>query len=83
MPLLLFIITGRLIDGQTTLSKDDLFNMVRFGAEHVLASQPSEITDDDIDAILLKGEHKVSVKILLLDKIFSLPRVISFIARID
>lgn len=33
--------------------------MIRHGADHVFASKDSEITDEDIDAILERGEKKV------------------------
>jgi hypothetical protein len=35
--------------------------MIRHGANHVFASKDSEITDEDIDSILEKGEVKVSI----------------------
>lgn len=38
-----------------------MLSIIRHGATHVFASKESEITDDDIDAILEKGERKVSV----------------------
>lgn len=41
------------------LGKDEVLNMIRHGASHVFASKDSEITDQDIDAILAKGEKKV------------------------
>lgn len=41
------------------LNKDEMLNMIRHGANHVFASKESEITDDDIDTILVKGEAKV------------------------
>jgi len=33
--------------------------MIRHGANHVFASKESDITDEDIDAILARGEKKV------------------------
>lgn len=52
---------GRLVDANTNrLGKDEVLNMIRHGADHVFASKESEITDEDIDAILEKGERKVS-----------------------
>lgn len=36
-----------------------MLNIIRHGANHVFASKDSEITDEDIDTILQKGEHKV------------------------
>ena len=52
--------TGRLVDAAQKLGKDDVLNMIRHGASHVFASKDSEITDEDIDEILAKGEKKVS-----------------------
>lgn len=50
---------GRLVDQNTNkLGKEEVLNMIRHGANHVFASKDSEITDDDIDAILAKGEKK-------------------------
>lgn len=43
------------------LGKDEMLSIIRHGATHVFASKESEITDDDIDAILERGERKVSV----------------------
>jgi len=51
---------GRLMDGQNKLSKDDMLQMIRHGANHVFASKESEITDDDIDEILRQGEQKTA-----------------------
>lgn len=42
------------------LGKDEMLSIIRHGATHVFASKESEITDDDIDAILERGERKVS-----------------------
>ncbi|XP_025201140.1 chromatin-remodeling complex ATPase chain Iswi [Melanaphis sacchari] len=55
----LVIQQGRLIDNQkNTLNKDEMLNMIRHGANHVFQSKDSEITDEDIDTILRKGEEK-------------------------
>ncbi|CAL5359231.1 unnamed protein product [Camellia sinensis] len=40
-----------------TVNKDELLQMVRFGAEMVFSSKDSTITDDDIDRIIAKGEE--------------------------
>lgn len=42
------------------LGKDEMLSIIRHGATHVFASKESEITDDDIDAILERGERKVN-----------------------
>ncbi|KAK0042721.1 SWI/SNF-related matrix-associated actin-dependent regulator of chromatin subfamily A member 5-like [Biomphalaria glabrata] len=50
---------GRLVDQNTNkLGKDEVLNMIRHGASHVFASKESEITEEDIDAILARGEKK-------------------------
>lgn len=60
----LVIQQGRLTDSKSqTLNKDEMLNIIRHGANHVFASKESEITDEDIDTILQKGELKVFVKI--------------------
>ena len=51
---------GRLVDPSLKVSKDEMLNMIRHGADEVFASKDEEITDEDIDAILKKGEKKVS-----------------------
>ena len=43
------------------LGKDEMLSIIRHGATHVFASKESEITDDDIDALLEKGERKVGL----------------------
>lgn len=47
------------MDNKSNLNKDDMLNIIRHGANHVFASKDSEITDEDIETILEKGEHKV------------------------
>lgn len=39
------------------VGKDDLLSMVRYGAELVFSSEPTNITESDIEAILTKGER--------------------------
>lgn len=56
-----FLFTGRLVDPSANkLGKDEMLSIIRHGATHVFASKESEITDDDIDAILERGERKVN-----------------------
>lgn len=50
----LVIQQGRLAE-QKSVNKDDLLQMVRFGAEMVFSSKDSTITDEDIDRIIAKG----------------------------
>lgn len=58
----LVIQQGRLLDNKaSTLNKDEMLNMIRHGANHVFAAKDSEITDEDIDTILEKGEAKVCI----------------------
>jgi SWI/SNF-related matrix-associated actin-dependent regulator of chromatin subfamily A member 5 len=50
---------GRLVDAANNkLGKDEMLGMIRHGADHIFASKDSEITEEDIDAILAKGEKK-------------------------
>lgn len=50
---------GRLVDpNMSKLGKDEMLSIIRHGATHVFASKESEITDEDIDAILERGEKK-------------------------
>ncbi len=48
---------GRLKD-KDKLSRDELLEAVRFGADKVFKSKDSSITDDDIDLILSAGKQK-------------------------
>ncbi|KAG8448015.1 hypothetical protein GDO86_015208 [Hymenochirus boettgeri] len=52
---------GRLIDQQSNkLGKDEMLQMIRHGATHVFASKDSELTDEDINKILERGEKKTA-----------------------
>ncbi|CAN1238809.1 ISWI chromatin-remodeling complex ATPase CHR11 [Linum grandiflorum] len=54
----LVIQQGRLAEQKGgTVNKDELLQMVRFGAEMVFSSKDSTITDEDIDRIIAKGEE--------------------------
>ena len=53
----LVIQQGRLVENKKSVNKDDLLSMVRYGAEMVFSSEPSKITEEDIDAIIAKGER--------------------------
>ena len=58
-------VLGRLVDSATNkLGKDEVLNMIRHGASHVFASKDSEITEEDIETIIAKGEQKVSHRFL-------------------
>ncbi|VAH02278.1 hypothetical protein VPH35_001186 [Triticum aestivum] len=52
----LVIQQGRLAE-QKAVNKDELLQMVRFGAEMVFSSKDSTITDEDIDRIIARGEE--------------------------
>lgn len=55
-----FWLPGRLVDpNMNKLGKDEMLSIIRHGATHVFASKESEITDEDIDVILERGEKKV------------------------
>ncbi|GLE02414.1 hypothetical protein PINS_up011252 [Pythium insidiosum] len=49
---------GRLAQQNRKLSTNELMTMVRFGADEIFNARGSMITDDDIDAILAKGEER-------------------------
>lgn len=49
---------GRLQEKQAKLSKNDMLEMIRFGADQVFRAVDSNITDEDIDAILARGEQR-------------------------
>lgn len=53
----LVIQQGRLTENTKTVNKEDLLNMVRYGAEKIFASEASTITDEDIEALIAKGEQ--------------------------
>lgn len=57
----LVIQQGKLVDNKTaSLNKDEILNMIRFGANHVFASKDSDVTEEDIEKILQKGEEKTN-----------------------
>ena len=49
---------GRLQDKEKKLTKQDLLDTVRFGADKVFRSKESTITDEDVDMILEKGRKR-------------------------
>lgn len=49
---------GRLAEQNTSLGKDDVMKMVRFGADQILSGKGGTYTDEDIDALIAKGEEK-------------------------
>ncbi|CAO1385409.1 unnamed protein product [Diamesa serratosioi] len=66
----LVIQQGRLMDNKAAqLNKDEMLNIIRFGANHVFQAKDSEITDEDIDAILQKGEEKTIAEQKKLDSL--------------
>jgi len=49
---------GRLADKEKKLSKQDLLDTIKFGADKIFRSKESTITDDDIDLILQEGKKR-------------------------
>uniref|UniRef100_T1JJZ1 Chromatin-remodeling complex ATPase chain Iswi n=1 Tax=Strigamia maritima TaxID=126957 RepID=T1JJZ1_STRMM len=50
---------GRLVDSLgNKLGKEEMLGMIRHGADHIFASKESEITDEDVDAILERAQLK-------------------------
>ena len=54
----LVIQQGRLQENKKNLGKDELLAMVRFGAEKIFDSSTTSITDEDVDAIMARGEEE-------------------------
>lgn len=66
----LVIQQGKLVDNKAqTLHKDEMLSMIQHGANHVFASKDSDITDEDIDDILCKGEEKTAEQKQKLDEL--------------
>ena len=51
---------GRLPDQKRALSKEEMSNMVQYGANEIFRAKGSMITDEDIDLILSKGEERTA-----------------------
>ena len=51
---------GRLAEQHKSLDKDDLMKMVRFGADQILSGTEGTYTDEDIDALIARGEERTS-----------------------
>ena len=49
---------GRLTENKQNMGKQDLLNMVRYGAEMVFDGRGGNITDEDIDAIIRKVQYR-------------------------
>ena len=49
---------GRLQEKEKKLSKQDLLETIRFGADKIFRSKESTVTDDDIDLILEQGRKR-------------------------
>lgn len=47
---------GALADKNSSLSKDELLHMVKFGADEIMQATGTTFTDEDIDIILQRGE---------------------------
>eukprot|EP01116_Phalansterium_solitarium_P005922 TRINITY_DN181_c1_g1_i1.p1 TRINITY_DN181_c1_g1~~TRINITY_DN181_c1_g1_i1.p1 ORF type:complete len:1111 (+),score=402.66 TRINITY_DN181_c1_g1_i1:110-3442(+) len=54
----LVIQQGRLVEQNKALTHDEMLQMIHFGADEIFASADSTITDDDIDALIAKGEQR-------------------------
>jgi SWI/SNF-related matrix-associated actin-dependent regulator of chromatin subfamily A member 5 len=49
---------GRLAEQHSSLEKDELMKMVRFGADQILNCKGGTYTDEDIDALIARGEER-------------------------
>lgn len=51
---------GRLAEQHSSLEKGELMKMVRFGADEILSGKGGRYTDEDIDALIARGEERTS-----------------------
>jgi SWI/SNF-related matrix-associated actin-dependent regulator of chromatin subfamily A member 5 len=51
---------GRLAEQHSSLEKDELMRMVHFGADQIISGKGGTCTDEDIDALIAKGEEKTA-----------------------
>jgi len=51
---------GRLAEQNQKLNKSDLMQMVKFGADQILQGKKGTYTDEDIDALIAKGEKRTN-----------------------
>ena len=51
---------GRLAEQHSSVNKDDLMKMVRFGADQILSGTDGTYTEEDLDALIAKGEEKTN-----------------------
>ena len=51
---------GRLAAQAKALSKDEMLQMIRFGADQIFRSKDENITDEDIDIIMARGAAKTA-----------------------
>ncbi|VDO03593.1 unnamed protein product [Rodentolepis nana] len=57
----LVIQQGRLVDQKSNqLQKNEVIDMIKYGANYIFRSKESTIKDEDIDEILARGEQKTS-----------------------
>jgi len=61
---------GRLKDQDNKLSRDELLDAIRFGADKIFKSKDSSITDDDVSTTLLTF-HLINTSILTTHPLFT------------
>jgi len=49
---------GRLAEQNSKLGKNELMQMVKFGADQIISGKKGSYTDEDIDALIAKGEKR-------------------------
>ncbi|KAL7551496.1 hypothetical protein ACHAWF_014686 [Thalassiosira exigua] len=59
---------GRLAEQNSKLSKSELMQMVKFGADQIISGKKGAYTDEDIDALIAKGEKRTDDMQALLKK---------------
>jgi SWI/SNF-related matrix-associated actin-dependent regulator of chromatin subfamily A member 5 len=63
------VIQNGLVDPKAAhLQKEEMMNIIRFGANQILNSKESNVSDEDIDTILKKCEERSEKELKILDK---------------
>ena len=63
--------TGRLVDPNLKVGKQEMLSMIRHGADEVFASKDCELTDEDIDVILKRGAVKVRMNLVFIQHLLT------------
>lgn len=59
---------GRLAEQNSKLGKNELMQMVKFGADQIISGKKGTYTDEDIDALIAKGQKKTDELQMTMEK---------------